>query len=51
VNDFKELRKNRDILIKQREEEKEQNDVRLDEINTRLTVIETEFHDYLKYRK
>jgi hypothetical protein len=51
VNDFKELRKNRDILIKQREEEKEENDVRLDEINTRLTVIETEFHDYLKYRK
>jgi hypothetical protein len=51
VNDFKELRKNRDILIKQREEEKEQNDIRLDEIGTRLTVIETKFDDYLKYRK
>ena len=51
VNEFKELRKNRDIVIKQRDQEKEENDIRLDEINTRLVVIETEFHDFLKYRK
>jgi hypothetical protein len=51
VNEFKDLRKNREIVLKQREEEKEQNDIRLDEIGTRLTIMETEFHDYLKYKK
>lgn len=51
VNEFKELRKSREVTTRQRDLEKQETDQRTYRIDTRLTVIETEFHDYLKYKK
>lgn len=51
VNEFKELRKNREVTTAKRDEEKKIDDERWDALNVRLTVAETEFHDFLKYRK
>lgn len=51
VTEFKELRKNREVSTKQRDEEKKEDDERTERLDVRVTVIETEFHDYLKYKK
>ncbi len=51
AHDFAELQKNWGATRTQRDHEKTEDDKRTTELKIELVILETEFHDYLKYKK
>lgn len=51
AHDFSDLQKNWAAGRKQRDVEKEENDKQTIALKIELITLETEFHDYLKYKK
>lgn len=51
VKEFRDLQKNRTETTRQRDQEKKEVDERTQVLYIRLAIMETEFHDYLKFKK
>lgn len=49
MSEFRDLQKNRVITTKQRDQEKQQDDERIQGLNIRLTIMETKWSEFLFY--